>query len=82
MPKDYLNDLIKQNGGGENGTQKVKDLLIDHCISNDTFEYLFNNDYFGFIESRRKDIIKELMTTGKIPKILENEPEEVQNEDE
>lgn len=76
FPSDYISDLIKQNGGGENGKQKVKNLFLDHCIGESAFEKLINDDYKGFIEERRKDIILELKTTGKIPNILDSAPEE------
>jgi len=74
LPSDYITDLIKQNGGDENGKLKVKNLFIDHCVGEKAFEYLIKDNYLGFIEERRKDIIRELMTTGKIPNILESEP--------
>ncbi|MBF4485147.1 DUF262 domain-containing protein [Flavobacterium sp. CSZ] len=76
MPSHYIADLIEQNGGGENGLKKVKDLFNDHCVGESCFNYLIEDNYFGFIEERRKDINRELMTTGKIPKILETEIED------
>jgi len=77
LPSDYVSDLIKQNGGGDNGKEKVSNLFIDHCVGKNAFQYLIQDNYAGFIEERRKDIIKELMTTGKIPNILDSEPEEL-----
>lgn len=74
LPSDYITDLIKQNGGGANGKHKVKNLFIDHCVGENAFECLIKDDYLGFIEERRRDIVRELMTTGKIPNILESEP--------
>lgn len=80
MPSNYIADLIKQNGGGENGLKKVKDLFNDHCIGEACFNYLKDDNYIRFIEERRKDVNRELMTTGKVPKLLESEVEEDDDE--
>lgn len=76
MPSNYIADSIKQNGGEKNGLKKVKDLFNDHCIGEVCFNYLKDDNYIRFIEERRKDVNRELMTTGKVPKLLESEVEE------
>jgi hypothetical protein len=79
-PSEYLKELIDQNGGGANGRKKVQSLFNDHCVSEKCFEYLLSNKYFDFIEERRKDIHRELMTTCHIPEIIESDADEDEGE--
>lgn len=79
-PSKYLKELIDQNGGGANGRKKVQSLFNDHCVSEKCFEHLLSDNYFGFIEERRKDIHRELMTTCHIPEIIESDGDEDESE--
>jgi len=78
LPSDYIGDLAKEYGGGDLGVQKVADLLRDHCIGEKSFQALLEDDYNTFIEERQKDFTREFLTTGKIPHILDSEPEELE----
>lgn len=74
MPSDYIRELIQKNGGSRNAEQKVRDLFKQHCINDSAFDKLMNDDYFGFIDERKKSVQFELTTTCKIPNFLESEP--------
>src|SRR5690606_12392931 len=70
MPSDYIRELIQKNGGSRNAEQKVRDLFKQHCINDSAFDKLMNDDYFGFIDERKKSVQFELTTTCKIPNFL------------
>lgn len=76
MPSHYIKELIEKNGGGTKALDKVRDLFKQHCINESAFEKLMEDDYFGFIDERKRSVQAELTTTCRIPNLLDSEPDD------
>ncbi|WP_295664573.1 DUF262 domain-containing protein [uncultured Mucilaginibacter sp.] len=82
MPSEYLNEIIRNYGGGENGKNKLLSIMYSHCINKIGLDHLLQDNYQGFIEERKKSMISEMKTTGFVRNILTGNDAESEISDE
>ncbi|MFV5381707.1 GmrSD restriction endonuclease domain-containing protein [Acinetobacter towneri] len=73
LPSVYLNKIITQYGGGDTGKNKLIDVMRDHIINKAGLEALLMDDYFKFIEERKKMMKNEFKTTGFLRNLIDQE---------
>jgi hypothetical protein len=76
LPSVYLNEIIKQYGGGTIGKKKLIVIMESHCINEAAVEALMKDDYSLFINERKNSIISEFKTTGFVQNIIDKKPED------
>lgn len=73
LPSVYLNKIMTQYGGANTGRQKIIDVMRDHAINEDALNALLEDDYFKFIEERKKTLKYEFKTTGFVRNLIDQD---------
>jgi hypothetical protein len=74
LPSVYLDEIIKQYGGGINGKKKLVEIMQSHCINVEAVDALLNDDFDAFFNERKKTIMYEFKTTGFVQNIIDQQP--------
>jgi len=74
LPSVYLDEIIKQYGGGTAGKKKLVEIMQSHCINVDAVDALLKDDYDTFFSERKKTIMHEFKTTGFVQNIIDQQP--------
>lgn len=80
LPSVYLDEIIKQYGGGVTGKKKLVEIMQSHCINAEAVDALLIDDYQSFFNERKKTIINEFKTTGFVQNIIDQQPSDSEDE--
>jgi len=58
MPKEYYSMICKKHFDGNE--EKLKEVLSSHLINNLTYDYLLENNFEKFLDSRKEEILKTI----------------------
>lgn len=74
LPSIYLQEIIKQYGGGDIGKNKLIEIMQSHCINEQAVEALLRDEFEVFLNERKKTIINEFKTTCHVQNIIDQQP--------
>ncbi len=80
LPSIYLEEIITQYGGKTSGKKKLLEIMQSHCINAEAVEALLKDDYETFILERKKSIISEFKTTGFVQNLIDQKPNDIDDE--